>query len=380
MRTFFSKKKNKSSKIADEKGQGRDEVKNRPSRSEGGKNAAADKGTGGGAVRKRPLWSLLVYIGVCVALIVCVAVFLKHLSLWINLGAYAILLVLIICAFVTFFLNKPALFRLCITATISLSFILFTYIILDQTGVFDTLTNMELIKNFILSTGIWGRVVFVAVQTAQVVFLPIPGVLVNLTGVALYGTWQGFLLSLIGTILGSVIAFTVGKLFGKKLVSWIVGKEDADKYRKLFDKKGRFVFILMLIFPIFPDDMLCMIAGITTMSYGYFFLAVLLTRPWGLATTCFLGSGEIIPFRGWGLAVWAVIFILLGLAFYFINKYNKQIMAYINKLAGKFSNKIYKKADKGLLAEAADIEPDTKIFAKPPRKTSGKKRRYKKRN
>ncbi len=341
--------------------------------------AAADKKGGGAKAAARPLKrrSLLVYLGVCLALVTCVAIFLRHLALWINLSAYAIFLALMITACVTYFINKPAAFRLCITVTISMALILLAYIILDQTGVFDTLNNMELIKNFILSTGMWGRLVFVLVQIAQVVFLPLPAILINLTGVALYGPAQGFFLSLIGTLIGSVIAFTVGKVFGKKLVSWIVGKEDADKYRKMFDKKGRFIFILMLVFPIFPDDMLCMVAGITTMSYGYFTLAVLLSRPWGLAATCFFGSGQIIPFRGWGLAVWAVILILLALTFFFVNKHNKKIMAFFNKRFGK-TDKAEAAYNKALLFEAADIEPDTKIFAKA--RKSPVKPKHKKRN
>jgi len=330
--------------------------------------------------KTKKLYAICIYAAVSAGLITCVAIFLRHLSLWINLGAYVILLGLLICAFVTFFLNKPALFRLCVTTTVSVSFVLLTYIILDKTGVFSTFSDIALIRNFILSTGIWGRFVFVAVQVAQVVFLPVPGVIINLTGVALYGPWQGFLLSFTGTMIGSLIAFSVGKVFGKKLVSWIVGKEDADKYRKLFDKKGRFIFILMLIFPIFPDDMLCMVAGVTTMSYGYFFLAVLLTRPWGLAATCFLGSGQIIPFHGWGIAVWIVLLIILGLAFFFINKYNAKITAYFGKLSARFNKNSNYNTPKVLLAEAADIEPDTKIFAKPVKKTRSKKEKGKIKN
>ena len=341
------------------------------------KTEKGEKTDGGGTAKektahKKPLWMLIVYISVCVILLLLVALFLRHLAVWINLCAYALFLILAITACIAYFINKPVIFRLCITVTVSAALILIGYIILDQSGVFDTLNNIEVIKNFILSTGIWGRVVFVAVQIAQVVFLPLPAILINLTGVALYGPLQGFALSLIGTLIGSVIAFTVGKVFGKKLVAWIVGKEDADKYRKMFDKKGRFIFILMLIFPIFPDDMLCMVAGITTMSYGYFFLAVLLSRPWGLAATCFLGSGEVIPFRGWGLAVWAALIILLAFAFIYVNKHNKQIMAFFNKLTKKFGKKPPQN-DRGLLAEAADIEPDSKIFAKPKTKRKSKK-------
>ncbi|GHV01018.1 hypothetical protein FACS1894211_09840 [Clostridia bacterium] len=288
----------------------------------------------------KPRAVLTAYTLWCAALLALAAVFLSHMPLWVQFAAYILVMLLLVGAYVTTALGKPALFKLCVTTTISLSLILGFYIVLDLTGVFDTLTNMELIKNFVLSTGPLGMIALVGLKIAQVVVLPVPGVLIDLAGVAVYGPWIGFVLSIIGTTIGSVIAFSVGKIFGKKVVSWIVGHKTAEKYRKLFDKKGRFIFILMLIFPIFPDDMLCMVAGVTTMSYGYFFLVVLLTRTWGLATTCFLGSGEIIPFHGWGLFVWAGIIIAFGVAFFFLNKYKDRLTAWISaRFGGKKKRK-----------------------------------------
>ncbi|MDR1094027.1 MAG: TVP38/TMEM64 family protein [Clostridiales bacterium] len=279
--------------------------------------------------------ALTAYTLWCAALLALTAAFLSHMPLWAQFAAYILVMLLLLGAFLSAAFKKPALFKLCVTTTVSVSLILGFYIILDLAGVFDTLTNLELIKNFVLSTGHWGMIALVGLKIAQVVFLPIPGVLIDLAGVALYGPWVGFALSMTGTSIGSVIAFSVGKVFGKKVVSWIVGKEQSEKYRKTFDKKGRFVFILMLVFPIFPDDLLCMVAGVTTMSYGYFIAVMLLTRPWGLAATCFLGSGEVIPFRGWGLAAWAAILLAFGAAFFFLNKYKDRIGARISQGFGK---------------------------------------------
>ena len=63
----------------------------------------------------------------------------------------------------------------------------------------------------------------------------------------------------------------------------------------------------------FPDDMMCMIAGITTMTYGYFTLVCLLTRPVMIGITAYLGSG-MIPFEGWGIPVWIAIVCALFVA------------------------------------------------------------------
>ena len=230
------------------------------------------------------------------------------------------------------FYQFESLIKLAFTFNIMMFLMLVGYIAMDVSGVFDRLSNMELIKNFILGTGFWGMGVYIGVQIIQVVFLPLPSIVINLVGVALYGPTLAFLLSSVGVFLGSIIAFGLGRIFGSKLVEWIVGKEKAIDYRNLLSNKGKYMLILMLLFPLFPDDILCMVAGLTTMSWKYFILVVLVTRPITIAVMCYMGTGEIIPFTGWGIAVWIAIFAVFMLLFYFLNKYKTQIIGWIIKL------------------------------------------------
>ena len=233
------------------------------------------------------------------------------------------------------FYQFESLIKLAFTFNIMMFIMLAGYIAMDVTGVFDRLSNMELIKNFILGTGFWGMGVYIGVQIIQVVFLPLPSIIINLVGVALYGPTVAFLLSTLGVFLGSVIAFGLGRIFGSKLVEWIVGKDKAMEYRMLLSNKGKYMLFLMLLFPLFPDDILCMVAGLTTMSWRYFIIVVLLTRPITIAVMCYMGTGEIIPFTGWGIAVWIAIFAGFMLLFYFLNKYKSQIINWITRLFKK---------------------------------------------
>ncbi len=144
--------------------------------------------------------------------------------------------------------------------------------------------------------------------------LPLPAALTIVLGVAIYGPTVSFVLSTIGTIIGSIISFMLGKVFGRRLCNWMFGAEQTEKYAKLLNEKGRFLFIIMLLFPAFPDDMLCMVAGITDMSYLYFTVVCTLTRPVMIGLTAYLGSG-VIPFEGWGIPVWIALGCLLVAAF-----------------------------------------------------------------
>ena len=82
-----------------------------------------------------------------------------------------------------------------------------------------------------------------------------------------------------------------------------------------------YALFLALLFPFFPDDVLCILAGVTTIPTGRFALLMLLARPWGLAFAALLGCGAMrLPVWGWALMLTA-----LCAVFYFAMKYNKKI-------------------------------------------------------
>ena len=81
-----------------------------------------------------------------------------------------------------------------------------------------------------------------------------------------------------------------------------------------------FLFLTML-FPFFPDDALCMLAGLTNIPLGRFVVIMALSRPWGLIVAALMGSGSIsLP-----IWAWAVIGVVGLFIFYFAMKYSAQI-------------------------------------------------------
>ena len=68
----------------------------------------------------------------------------------------------------------------------------------------------------------------------------------------------------------------------------------------------------MFLIPFFPDDVLCLLAGLSAMSVPYFALVVILTRPWGLLFSAMLGSGMIdIPEWGWIAIICAAVIVFI---------------------------------------------------------------------
>lgn len=219
------------------------------------------------------------------------------------------------------------IYKFFVLASIIAAFLLLCYMLLDISGWLYKFKDIDTLLNFIRNTKQWGILVYVAIVVFQVIFLPIPSAIIAVIGTILYGPTYAFMFMTLGTLIGSIITFLMGKIFGRKLAVWLIGEEKTDKFASLVNEKGRFLFVIMLLFPFFPDDVICLVAGITTMSFRYFIITVSLTRPVMIAFMCYFGSGTIIPFKGWGIPVWISIFVAVIILFFVVNKIKKKIMA-----------------------------------------------------
>jgi len=232
---------------------------------------------------------------------------------------------------------KKKILRSLLTILIIGVFFALVFLILVQTGFWENVNSVEKAKNFILDFGFYGRLAFVVLQFLQVTFLPIPSTILTIAGALIYGPIQAMLLSLAGILLGSFFAFLLGRTFGKKLVIFMVGKTTCEKWRKSLSK-AKYSFLFMMFFPFFPDDVLCLVAGMTDMSWDFFAFCQFLSRPFGILLTCYLGSGELIPYHGWGLVVWGIIIVAVGLLLFFTTKYKDSIEKFMQKFKKKKKN------------------------------------------
>ena len=84
---------------------------------------------------------------------------------------------------------------------------------------------------------------------------------------ALYGTWMGMFLCLLGTEIGSLVIILLTKLFGRRLVNLFIPIEKIDSLKFLKDKKTVYktLFVIYLI-PGTPKDVLTYAAGITDLA------------------------------------------------------------------------------------------------------------------
>jgi len=274
---------------------------------------------------KKQVFAILISLGfVILTVLNLICVWISPFYLWIQISLTVLTTLLMVALFYTYFVNKKH-FNVVFSIAILEAILIVLFMFLYYSGLIENLSSIESARSWIESFGAWGWVVFFLIQVAQVIILPIPSQITTLAGIALLGPWITFVISSIAVILGSLACFAIGKFVGVNFVYKIGKKETVDKYRKLISDKGRILLPVMFLFPFFPDDLICFVAGTTAMSWKYFVPVTFITRVIGVGFMCAFGSGEIIPFSGWGIPVWIVVITLLAVMCVFLFKYQAQI-------------------------------------------------------
>ncbi len=213
---------------------------------------------------------------------------------------------------------KRAIIRLSLSTLVLIPVFVGAFLILRTLGV-DNLSR-DKIQELVSSAGSSAPLMFILITFLQVSFISIPSAPVILGGSYIFGALESFVYSYIGTILGASFAFFLGRKIGRPFINWVAGdKETVDELLLKLHGKEKIILFMMFLLPMFPDDLLCAIAGMLSMSYGLFLGMQLSTRIVAIGGTLFLFSGEILPFEGWGL--WAIGGIVLAIALMFVVMY-----------------------------------------------------------
>lgn len=213
---------------------------------------------------------------------------------------------------ITFFKNeKSFIYKLCLLVIVCISILMGALYFLKISGFLDKIDSVEKFREYIESFGNFAIFLFIAIQFLQVVVLPIPSFITVGAGVLLFGPFKGALFSCIGIIVGSIVAFYIGRIFGFKVAKWLVGEANLKKGLNTIKGKDRIVLTFMFLFPFFPDDVLCFVAGITTMSSVFFIIMIFITRIISVFTASYSMNNSIIPYNTWwGILLWILFFAL----------------------------------------------------------------------
>lgn len=285
--------------------------------------------------KSKVILNFSVSIAIAILAIVFVILYFSALTFPGHTLVKYLLLVVIIAAYgvaIYFYLkHNQTVFRLIMTGLALVAFAFGMLLIYEKTGLKEIIYDTESLRRVMDAAGIWAPLVFVVLQFLQVVVLPIPSTITILAGVACFGAWRCFWYSMLGILLGSLVAFYIGRLVGYRAVAWLIGKETLDGWLEKLKGKDKFFLSAMFLLPAFPDDILCFVAGLSSMSWLYFFVMVLVSRAIAISVSCF--SFQLIPFdTWWGLLIWGVLVVGVCVGLYFFSKYSDKIHEKLSQL------------------------------------------------
>lgn len=183
--------------------------------------------------------------------------------------------------------------------------------LLWESGFFAALGSQQEMRDYIQQFSPYSHLCFFLIQFLSVLLAPIPSNITALAGGLLFGTWVSFLLTWVAVVLGSVLVFLLARHLGQSFVEQAVSQSVAARYLDIIQRKQDVFLALVFLFPFFPDDLICILAGLTTIPFRRFLLIVLFTRPWGLLVASALGGSAL------AIPIWAmVLLVLVGVAIF----------------------------------------------------------------
>jgi uncharacterized membrane protein YdjX (TVP38/TMEM64 family) len=157
---------------------------------------------------------------------------------------------------------------------------LYAPFLLDPTG----------LREFLDGFGRWTPAVFVALQAAQVIVAPIPGQLLGLAAGYLFGGLRGAAYSLAGVAAGSALAIWLARRYGRPYAERVVDGTALDRFDDVVEMVGVPGLFLMYLLPVFPDDLLCFVAGLTEIPLSRLLLLIVLGRAPTFVLVAYLGG------------------------------------------------------------------------------------------
>ena len=182
-------------------------------------------------------------------------------------------------------------------------------------------------KNHVANLGALGYLALFGLQFAQIFLIVLPGEPIEILAGMCYGGIGGLIFITVSVFIITTIVFWAVRKFGRKFVYSFCSKERIDKIEnsKLFKnpKKIEWIMLILFLIPGTPKDLLVYIAGLLPLKPLRFILISTFARLPSVISSTFAGSNLVAGNWKFSLIIYGATFIIVGLAIFIINKFDK---------------------------------------------------------
>lgn len=133
--------------------------------------------------------------------------------------------------------------------------------------------SVDMIIGYVRSFGAYALVVSFLLMMFQSLVAPLPAFLITFANAAVFGWWQGAILSWTSSMAGAALCFYIAKILGRDAVEKITSKFALESVDGFFDKYGKHTIIICRLLPFISFDYVSYAAGLTSMGFIPFFIA-----------------------------------------------------------------------------------------------------------
>ena len=167
--------------------------------------------------------------------------------------------------------------------------------------------DAESMRAWVDQFGALAPVVLILVQAAQVVVAPVPGQVLALAAGYLFGPVAGSAYSVVGVLIGSAVAFSLAKRFGRPAVESLLHEDVVDRFDAFVERVGVPGLLVFVAIPGLPDDAICFLCGLTQWRLRTFLAVITVGRLPGYVATVYAGGELAAGQFGFALLILAVV-------------------------------------------------------------------------
>ena len=155
----------------------------------------------------------------------------------------------------------------------------------------ELVKDTDRFKAWIDGFGVWGVIVFVAIRVLQTVVKFIPTEPIEIAAGLVWGWFGGFMLCLLGNMIGSVIILIMTRRIGTRILRLFRLENKLQSMRFLQDreKRNRLLFIFYLV-PGTPKDTMTYFAGLTDINWIEFMIISSIARIPAIVSSTICGA------------------------------------------------------------------------------------------
>ena len=133
--------------------------------------------------------------------------------------------------------------------------------------------NLDAVASYIRSFGAYAMAFSFVLMVFSSLIAPLPAFMITLSNAAIFGWWQGAILSWSSAMVGAALCFFLARGLGRDVIEKLAGRGALAGVEGYFQKYGTKTILVCRLLPFVSFDAVSYFAGLTPIKFLPFFIA-----------------------------------------------------------------------------------------------------------